>query len=128
MAAKVNTEGLKSFAVILAGFFAIAGPLSLLYRALQGFKPGSLTAIGMSVAAEFAAGLLGGYVIGRWAPRSPLMHAGVLAALLSASRYNELFLVERQDAAMWVDVLRFVVIPMALLTGATLGRWLLPRR
>ena len=122
MAAKVNTEGLKSFAVIVAGFLAIAVPLSLLYGALQGFRPGSLTAIGMSVAAEFAAGLLGGYVIGRWAPRSPVMHAGILAALLTVSRYGELFLVEDPDRVIWVNAIRLVTLPVAIMLGTMLKR------
>lgn len=122
MAATVNTEGLKSFAVILGGFFAIAIPLSLLYGALRGFRPGSLTAIGMSVTAEFAAGLLGGYLIGRWAPRSPVMHAGILAALLTVSRFGELFLVEDPDRVMWLNAIRLVTLPVAIVLGTTLKR------
>ena len=126
---KKQLSGLKSVGAILAGYFALALPLGFMFFvASKLVPPDALTRtpfLAFNVVCDILAGVFGGWVVARLAPRTPMTHAALLAALLMAGAVGDTMANRESGRPLWIGVLRVIVMPAAVLSGSKImkRRW-----
>ena len=112
---------MQSVIAIAAGYFVFGISSAILFR-VSGQDPHMLPTPGFfvcSVVYGMAFAAAGGYLAARWAPRQPLIHAAIVAALLDASAIASIFL-ERGAGSIWSQLLVLFLITPAALGGGYL--------
>jgi hypothetical protein len=112
---------MQSVIAIVAGYLVFGVSSAILFR-VGGQDPHLLPTPGFllcSVAYGTAFAAAGGYLAARLAPRRPLTHAAILAALLAAGALAAIAL-ERSAGSIWSQLLVLVVMTPAALGGGYL--------
>jgi hypothetical protein len=107
---------MRSVIAIVAGYLVFGASSAMLFG-VSGQDPHLLPTPGFllcSVVYGTAFAAAGGYLAARLAPRRPLLHAGVVAALLGVGALAAIVL-ERSAGSIWSQLLvLFVMTPAAL--------------
>jgi hypothetical protein len=109
---------MQSVIAIVAGYLVFGISSAILFR-VSGQDPHLLPTPGFfvcSVVYGTAFAAAGGYLAARLAPRRPLIHAAIVAALLGIGALAAIFL-ERSAGSIWSQLLVLLLLAPAALGG-----------
>ncbi|MBW8747982.1 MAG: hypothetical protein JF584_10540 [Acidobacteria bacterium] len=114
---------LRSVMSVMVGFLALNIVLSLessLVRLVFAGKAETSGYLIANIAVRLVAAMVGGFVAGIIAPYKPILHAGVIAAILFAFSVNAFFKLQGGPQPVWYLLTLTLATPAAVIVGAAL--------
>lgn len=108
---------------VMVGFLALNIVLSLessLVRLVSAGKSETSGYLIANIALRLIAAIVGGFVAGMIAPSKPILHAGVVAAILFGFSVNAFFKLQGGPQPVWYLLTLTIATPAAVIVGAAL--------